>query len=113
MEKAVGIHRDKLLPSFARRTFEDWARRTGRLATAPGGEVVLFQTCFVQHNAPEIGADTVEVLERNRVDVRCAAGLRCCGMPAWEKGDLAALRTARWNLGRRVASSVATCPSSC
>lgn len=101
MEKAVGIHRDKLLPSFARRTFEDWARTTGRLATVPGGEVVLFQTCFVQHNAPEIGADTVEVLERNRVDVRCAAGLRCCGMPAWEKGDLAVLRTAaRENLRR-------------
>ncbi|HEU5304753.1 MAG TPA: heterodisulfide reductase-related iron-sulfur binding cluster [Gemmatimonadales bacterium] len=101
MEKAVGIHRAKRLPPFARRTFEDWARQNGRLATTPAGEVVLFQTCFVQHNAPEIGVDTVEVLERNGVDVRCVAGLRCCGMPAWEKGDLTGLReAARENLRR-------------
>jgi len=102
LEKAVGIHRAKLLPPFAPRTFEDWARRTGRLAAAPGGEVVLFQTCFVQHNAPEIGADTVEVLERNGVDVRCVAGLRCCGMPAWEKGDLTAVRAAAGENLRRL-----------
>jgi Fe-S oxidoreductase len=92
MEKALGIHRDKLLPAFAAQTFEAWAQRTGRVAREPGGEVVLFQTCYVQHNEPAIGRDTVEVLEQNRVDVRCARGLRCCGMPAWEKGDLAALR---------------------
>ena len=92
LEKTLGIHRKKLLPAFARRTFEAWARATGRLATAPGAEAVLFQTCYVQHNAPELGRDTIEVLERNRVDVRCVAGLACCGMPAWERGDLAAVR---------------------
>jgi Fe-S oxidoreductase len=100
LEKTVGIHRDKLLPPFAATTFERWARRTGRLAAAPGGEALLFQTCFVQHNAPELGRDTVTVLEKNGVEVGCVAGLRCCGMPAWEHGDLAALRTqARANLG--------------
>jgi Fe-S oxidoreductase len=101
LEKAVGIHRAKRLPAFARRTFEAWARRTGRLRAAPGGEAVLFQTCYVQHNAPELGRDVVEVLERNGVDVGCVAGLECCGMPAWERGDLEALRRrARANLGR-------------
>lgn len=92
LEKALGIHRRKLLPRFARPTFERWARRTGRLATEPGGEAVLFQTCYVQHNEPEIGKDTIAVLEKNRVAVGCVAGLRCCGMPAWERGDLASLR---------------------
>jgi Fe-S oxidoreductase len=92
LEKTLGVHRDKLLPAFARRSFEAWARRTGRLAVAPGAEAVLFQTCYVQHNAPEIGRDTIDVLERNRVDVRCVAGLECCGMPAWEHGDLATVR---------------------
>ena len=94
LEKALGIHREKWLPRFAATTFEKWARRVGRLAGAPGGEAVLFQTCYVQNNEPEIGRDTVAVLERNRVDVRCAAGLRCCGMPAWEKGDLATVQAA-------------------
>lgn len=92
LEKALGIHRDKLLPDFAGTTFEKWARRNGKISEEPGGEVVLFQTCYVQNNEPQIGRDTVEVLEKNRVDVRCVAGLRCCGMPAWERGDLESLR---------------------
>jgi Fe-S oxidoreductase len=100
LEKTLGIHRDKWLPRFAATTFEAWARGAGRIAPAPGGEAVLFQTCYVQNNAPEIGQDTVSVLERSRVDVRCAAGFRCCGMPAWEKGDLDAVQAAAaHNLG--------------
>jgi glycerol-3-phosphate dehydrogenase subunit C len=92
LEKVLGIHRDKLLPEFASSTFEKWAERAGKMAAEPGGEVVLFQTCYVQNNEPQIGRDTVEVLEKNQVDVRCANGLQCCGMPAWERGDLETLR---------------------
>ncbi|MEK7704695.1 MAG: anaerobic glycerol-3-phosphate dehydrogenase subunit C [Myxococcota bacterium] len=99
MEKILGIHRHKKLPDFAQSTFERWAARTGRLATQPGAEVVLFQTCFVEHNEPEIGRDVIEVLEHNDVKVACVPGLVCCGMPAWEHGDLATLRNnARHNL---------------
>ncbi|HMH53706.1 MAG TPA: heterodisulfide reductase-related iron-sulfur binding cluster [Candidatus Acidoferrum sp.] len=94
LEKLLGIHRDKRLPRFAATTFEAWARRAGRMAKSAGGDVVLFQTCYVQNNAPEIGRDTLAVLDANRVDARCAAGLSCCGMPAWEKGDLAAVQAA-------------------
>lgn len=92
MEKLAGIHRQKLLPDFASRTFEDWAGQTGRMASEPGCEVVLFQTCFVQNNEPQIGVDTIEVLEKNDVDVKCVRGLVCCGMPSWEHGDLQSLR---------------------
>jgi Fe-S oxidoreductase len=92
MEKTVGIHRDKLLPPFATESFETWARRAGRLSAAPGGEAVLFQTCYVQNNEPQLGRDTLEVLDRNGVESRCAAGLQCCGMPAWERGDLESVR---------------------
>lgn len=99
MEKVLGIHRDKQLPDFAGETFERWAAREGRLSsTSPEGQgdraadVILFQTCYVQHNEPQLGRDTIEVLEHNGVDVRCVAGLKCCGMPAWEHGDLDALR---------------------
>lgn len=99
LEKSLGIHRDKLLPDFAGKTFESWAAASGLIAKEPGGEVVLFQTCFVQHNQPELGRDTVEVMRKNQVDIRCAKGLECCGMPAWEHGDLDSLRRhARRNL---------------
>jgi Fe-S oxidoreductase len=92
MEKAVGIHRDKLLPDFASEPFDAWAEKNGFVRPEPGGEAVLFQTCFVQHNEPQIGRDVLEVMKRNQVDCRVAKGLACCGMPAWEHGDLAALR---------------------
>ncbi|MBK8261552.1 MAG: 4Fe-4S dicluster domain-containing protein [Nannocystis sp.] len=92
LEKIVGIHRDKLLPEFARASFSAWAASAGKMSQEPGGEVALFQTCYVEHNEPQIGRDTVEVMERNGVDIRCVAGLRCCGMPAWEHGDLDGLR---------------------
>jgi glycerol-3-phosphate dehydrogenase subunit C len=92
MEKALGIHRDKLLPDFAQTTFERWAERQGRIAEGPGAEVVLFQTCFVQNNSPDIGRDTLDVLERNGVKTACVSGLQCCGMPAWEHGDLERVR---------------------
>jgi glycerol-3-phosphate dehydrogenase subunit C len=92
MEKMLGVHRAKLLPDFALQSFESWAAKTGRIASTHSCEAVLFQTCFVQHNAPEIGKDTIEVFEKNKVDIKCVRGLCCCGMPAWEKGDLASLQ---------------------
>lgn len=92
MEKVLGIHKDKLLPDFSSTTFEDWAEKNGKIKTDPKSETVLFQTCYVQNNEPEIGKDTLEVLEKNKVDCACAKGLECCGMPAWESGDLQLLR---------------------
>jgi glycerol-3-phosphate dehydrogenase subunit C len=93
MQAALGIHKDKLLPDFASATFEKWAERAGRVQQdARGVEAVLFPTCYVQNNEPQIGRDTLEVLDRNQVKTACVKGLQCCGMPAWETGDLDSLR---------------------
>ena len=96
MEKVLGIHRAKLLPAFTQETFERWAEKAGRTVERPAGrgdpEVVLFQTCYVQNSEPQIGRDTLEVLARNQVRAAAVKGLQCCGMPAWEHGDLATLR---------------------
>jgi Fe-S oxidoreductase len=92
MEKTIGVHRDKKLPDFASEPFDAWAEANGYVKPALGGEAVLFQTCFVQHNETQIGKDALFVLSRSGVDVRVVKGLECCGMPAWEHGDLEALR---------------------
>ena len=92
LEKVLGIHRDKALPRFASRTFDAWATAHGHTRDTPGGETVLFATCFVNNNDPEIGRDTLEVLAHNQVECSCATGAGCCGMPAWEAGDLDGLR---------------------
>ncbi|MBT5793954.1 MAG: hypothetical protein HOI10_03690, partial [Deltaproteobacteria bacterium] len=99
MEKLLGIHRNKLLPDFSFTTFEKWAIKKGLMRKINKAETVLFQTCYVQNNEPQIGKDTIEVLEKNKVDCACVKGLKCCGMPAWEQGDLETLRAnARHNL---------------
>jgi len=92
MEKAIGIDRRKLLPDFATQAFDAWAEGAGYVKPEPGGEAVLFQTCFVQNNDTRLGKDVLEVLGKNGVDVRVVKGLRCCGMPAWEHGELEPLR---------------------
>jgi glycerol-3-phosphate dehydrogenase subunit C len=93
MQAALGIHKDKLLPDFAPTTFERWAERAGRIRTqADGVEAVLFPTCYVQNNEPQIGRDTLFVFDQNRVPTACVRGLQCCGMPAWETGDLDSVR---------------------
>ncbi|MEZ4237418.1 MAG: heterodisulfide reductase-related iron-sulfur binding cluster [Myxococcota bacterium] len=99
MEKFLGIHRDKKLPDFASTPFEKWAEKAGLLGREKGGEAVLFPSCFVENNDPQIGRDTLEVMAANQVDVRCEQGFACCGMPAWEHGDLEGLRAgAKQNL---------------
>jgi Fe-S oxidoreductase len=101
MEKVLGIHRRKKLPDFAASTFEKWAGNEGLITDRKDCEVVLFQTCYVQNNEPEIGRDTVAVMRKNGVDLQCVAGLQCCGMPRWESGDIDSLRTqAKANLDR-------------
>ena len=99
MEKIIGIHRKKILPNFSFSTFEQWSAKLGLIRENQKAETVLFQTCYVQHNEPQIGKDTLEVLEKNKVDCACVKGLKCCGMPAWEQGDLETLRVnAKHNL---------------
>ncbi len=92
MEKFIGIHREKLLPEFAPEAFDVWAQKEGRAQTGAEAEAVLFQTCYVQHNEPQIGRDVLEVLDKNQIQTVCLEGLRCCGMPSWEQGDLESLR---------------------
>ena len=97
MEKMLGIHRDKLLPEYAKQTFENWMADRSPAAGADE-EIAFFHTCFVNFNAPELGRDAVRVLERNGIRVAKTAQT-CCGMPALDGGDVEfARRQARENV---------------
>jgi glycerol-3-phosphate dehydrogenase subunit C len=92
LEKTLGIHRDRLLPSYAGETFTQWWRRRGgatRPAEGPArdGRAALFVTCAVNMNMPEIGRAAVAVLEKNGCEV-VVPEQRCCGMPFLESGDI-------------------------
>ncbi|MEO8586384.1 MAG: heterodisulfide reductase-related iron-sulfur binding cluster [Acidobacteriota bacterium] len=96
MEKTLGVSAKKDLPRFVWQTFTRWfeTREAPARSGAPVAKVVLFPTCSVEWNRPEIGQAAVAVLERNGVEVSVAYPL-CCGMPLFDVGDIAGADEAR------------------
>jgi Fe-S oxidoreductase len=101
MEKLVGVHREKILPTFHAETFERWFRKNIGQASftaegavqgaAQGGgdlKVALFHTCVVNYNEPQIGKAAVRALQKNDVEVCDPPGQRCCGMPYVDAGRI-------------------------
>jgi Fe-S oxidoreductase len=96
MEKSLGVAAEKDLPRFVWQTFTRWfeTREAPKRAGEPVAKAVLFPTCSVQWNRPEIGQAAVAVLERNGVEVAVAYP-QCCGMPLFDVGDVAGADEAR------------------
>jgi glycerol-3-phosphate dehydrogenase subunit C len=92
MEKLAGIDRAAALPKFHGRTFALRAKREAvsvdRAAPAFGRKAVLYATCFVNYNNPDIGMAARAVLAKNGVETAVVYP-GCCGMPKLEHGDLA------------------------
>lgn len=119
-EAVIGIHRERLFPLFFRQPFSDWFRSARRTPAIVGDSkrVALFYTCYVNRHDPEIGKATVQVLDKNRVDVVCPTQ-ECCGMPHYDIGDLDAVREkAKTNIaslaaavddGRTIVAPMPTC----
>jgi glycerol-3-phosphate dehydrogenase subunit C len=92
MENVAGIHRQAALPKFRGKTFAALAKSDGvmvnKTAPAYGRKAVLYATCFVNYNNPEIGTATRRVLALNGVETEVVYPT-CCGMPQLEHGNLA------------------------
>ncbi|MGE0226074.1 MAG: heterodisulfide reductase-related iron-sulfur binding cluster [Acetobacteraceae bacterium] len=86
----AGLHPDVELPRYAGQSFEHLAAETpllNRDAPAFGRKVVLYATCFVNYNTPDVGMDTRAVLARNGVE-SVVVHPSCCGMPLLEQGRI-------------------------
>jgi glycerol-3-phosphate dehydrogenase subunit C len=121
LEKIMGIHRERLLPNFHTQTFSTWFRRSvspPATKSESSEKVALFYTCYVNHHAPEVGQATIQVLQKNQVDVICPQQ-QCCGMPFFDTGDMqTVLQKAKTNLsalskavdaGYKIVSPMPTC----
>jgi Fe-S oxidoreductase len=86
LQAVLGVHKDKLLPEFHGESFQDWHRKQPR-ASGDSSQAVLFTTCFVNYNNPDLGRDVLEVFSRNGIALDCPPQ-NCCGMPAMEAGDI-------------------------
>jgi len=85
LEKLLGIHHRRRLPSFAKNPFRKWFR--GRARTNAEPRVALFATCSVEYNEPQVGVAAVQVLEHNGIGIELP-DVVCCGLPALDGGDL-------------------------
>ena len=89
LNAALGIAPQRKLPPFARQRFSTWFRSRAH-QPPPAGEkpqVVLFHDTFMEYNQPELGRDTVRILEAAGCEV--LLGKRaCCGRPMISKGFL-------------------------
>ncbi len=91
LRKAAGLHPDAALPAYAPQKFVNLAAETpalNREAPAFGRKAVLYATCFVNYNSPEVGLATRAVLARNGVETEVVYP-GCCGMPLLEQGRIA------------------------
>ncbi len=96
MDNVLGLTAQRPLPAFRRDTFERWHAKHGRAARGrragvPRSRVVYYFGCFANYNNPEVGQATVAVLEALGYDV-LLPDWRCCGIPLYAKGELAAAR---------------------
>ena len=95
MEKTLGVHRDRILPEYARERFRAGARANAAFPARDGkstpGKVAVFSTCYVNYNEPGIGHDLLKVLAHNEVPAVLVEKEACCGMPKLELGDLEAV----------------------
>lgn len=102
-EKVTGISAEFPLPTFARRPFSSWfAEHAAAASAGEQGEVVLFATCYGEHNQADVPEAAVRVIEHNGYRVHVpgvtARGtaraddeestLTCCGMPNLDGGDV-------------------------
>ena len=95
MDRALGIHKDRVLPEYASSKFRSTARPDGSFPVKNGdstpGKVAIFATCYVNYNEPGIGHDLLKILAHNEVPVILVEKEACCGMPKLELGDLDAV----------------------
>jgi len=93
MEKVTGIASQRLLPPFARVRFSTWWKRRSALRFShKQGSAILFPTCLVEYQAPEVGRDLVRVMERNGIECSLPEGQICCGAPWLHSGDVESFR---------------------
>ncbi len=89
LEKFLGVHKDRLLPTYHSQTFAKWFRKRSARPPShkdgPEEKVLLFHTCTVNYNEPEIGKATVAVFEKNEIEFQVPEQ-QCCGLPFLDVG---------------------------
>ncbi|MDF2094560.1 heterodisulfide reductase-related iron-sulfur binding cluster [Aquibaculum arenosum] len=90
LERVAKVDRQADLPKYHGKPFIKQARNpetVNSAAPAAGRKAVLYATCFVNYNNPDIGVATRRVMAHNGVETEVVYP-RCCGMPQFEQGEV-------------------------
>ncbi|HTI81978.1 MAG TPA: heterodisulfide reductase-related iron-sulfur binding cluster [Acetobacteraceae bacterium] len=90
LESIADIDRAAALPKYNSKTFASAAQSAPTVNTAApayGRKAVLYATCFVNYNTPDVGIATQAVLAKNGVETTVLHP-HCCGMPMLELGRI-------------------------
>ncbi len=87
-EGGAGLHRDRILPSYARQPLDEWFRRRANPdPEANGRRVALFADTYSLYHEPHIGIAAVDLLESCGYQVTLA-DVGCCQRPRISHGFL-------------------------
>lgn len=101
LEKLFGVDRRVRLPQFQKAKQHRYPPNPK--APGYGHKVLLYATCFGNYNAPDVVRACQAVLAHNGVDVQVLYE-ECCQMPAFEQGDLEAVRSMAQRLSKTLLS---------
>ena len=91
MQTMMGVHQDRQVLHYQHETLGRWwARRSSAAQPVTGKKVALFASCLVNYQATDVGKATVQVLEKNGIQV-VLPEQSCCGMPSFDIGDTTAM----------------------
>jgi Fe-S oxidoreductase len=99
--RMIGVHPERRLSSFVRRTFVTrWRKHVKhRTPRQTRGQVVYFHDTFATYNYPRIGMAAVRLLEAAGFEVIVEERRACCGRPMLSKGLVSdAKKAARRNV---------------
>lgn len=95
LDNMLGIHLERELPKYTDKKFRSNANTDESFVVKNGnstpGKVVIYSTCYVNYNEPDIGHDLIKILKYNEIPTRLIEKESCCGMPKLELGDLEAV----------------------
>jgi glycerol-3-phosphate dehydrogenase subunit C len=92
LDRIADLDPEAALPRYAPKSLVSQAKSAvpeiDRSAPAFGRKAVLYATCFINYNDPNVGLVTRAVLARNGVETEIVHP-QCCGMPLFEQGRIA------------------------
>ena len=93
LEKLIGIHRQRRLPGFARKSFlSAYGRHERDVAGKAAQTVVFFVDHFANYHDPELARAFLAILQKHGIQVHVPSGQSGSGMAMVSAGDIAAAR---------------------